>query len=337
MSYAVNPDYTVRPARLDDVESVCALCNAWSKRMQGYATHDPNEERVDWQVPGFDLETDTRVVCDTRGALIGFASVWDVGDPHVLVNGGFRVHPDHDDPSLEEALLDWTESRARRSIERAPADARVVLAHHALDRDGPRQRLLARRGYERVRQYVRLRIEMNQPPAPSAIPEGIAIRPFEPDTDLRPTVLAIRESFRDHWGHVERDLEEDVQMWGHWVREDPDFDPSVWHLACEGDEVVGVSLGTTKRPEAENLAYIFTLAVRRAWRGRGTARALLRHSFAAFYERGRPVVDLHADAENLTGAMRLYEGAGMHVVERNVEYEKELRPGVDLVTRAAHG
>ena len=85
--------------------------------------------------------------------------------------------------------------------------------------------------------------------------------------------------------------------------------------------------------EAENLAYIFVLAVRKAWRGRGIARALLQRAFATYYEREKTVVDLDADAANLTGAMRLYESVGMRQVWRNDAYEKELRPGVDLQNR----
>jgi mycothiol synthase len=328
----LSPDHVVRPARLDDVETVCALCNAWSMKMEGMSTHDVNETRVDWQLPGFNLETDT-VVVHANGSLIAYASVWDTGEPHVRVGGFSRVHPNHDDPALEEALLLWLESRGKQAIERAPADARVTLTHGAFSEDRARKELLVRHGYELVRHYVRLRIEMSEPPVAEEIPEGIVIRPFDPETDLRPTVLAVREAFRDHWGHVERDLDEELKQWEHWVTEDPDFDLSVWHLACDADEVAGALLGAAKRPEAENLAYIFVLAVRKAWRSRGIARALLQRSFAAFYERGKPIVDLDADTANLTGAMRLYESVGMRPVWQNDAYEKELRPGIDLHTR----
>jgi hypothetical protein len=39
------------------------------------------------------------------------------------------------------------------------------------------------------------------------------------------------------------------------------------------------------------------------------------------------------DSENLTGALRVYERAGMRAAWQSVWYEKELRPGVDLATR----
>jgi len=44
-------------------------------------------------------------------------------------------------------------------------------------------------------------------------------------------------------------------------------------------------------------------------------------------------VRLDADSQSLTGALRVYERAGMRVVRQFVTYEKVLRPGIDLATR----
>ena len=55
---------------------------------------------------------------------------------------------------------------------------------------------------------------------------------------------------------------------------------------------------------------------------------------AEFYRRGQPKVGLGVDASNLTGALRVYERAGMHVARQNNIFEKELRAGVDLVTQS---
>jgi ribosomal protein S18 acetylase RimI-like enzyme len=325
--------YTVRPATLDDAEDVCRMCNAWSMAMRGIATHDPVEERLDWASPGYELETDSRVAFDHKGALVGYASVWDAEEAHVRVGSFLRIHPDHEDASLRTGLADWIEERAREAIERAPADARVIVAMSAFSEDARGAEFLRHRGFSVVRHFVRLRITMDEPPPPPQLPEGIRFRSFDRDRDLVGAAMAMREAFRDHWGHIEGDPEEDLAQWRHWVYEDPDFDPAVWHLAVDGDEIVGGSFGTTERPEAEDLAYIYVLGVRKAWRGRGIARALLRHSFRTFYERGRPVVDLDADAASLTGAMRLYGGVGMRTIWRNDAYEKELRPGRDLSRR----
>ena len=67
------------------------------------------------------------------------------------------------------------------------------------------------------------------------------------------------------------------------------------------------------------------LAVAAPARGQGLGLALLRQAFAEFLRRGRPAVGLAVDAENSTGATRLYGRAGMRVLRRFDRYTKELR------------
>lgn len=64
----------------------------------------------------------------------------------------------------------------------------------------------------------------------------------------------------------------------------------------------------------ENADHISILGVLASGRGRGVARAMLRHCFAAAQTGGRTAVLLHVDVANVTGALRLYESAGMRVV-----------------------
>lgn len=82
------------------------------------------------------------------------------------------------------------------------------------------------------------------------------------------------------------------------------------------------------------MGYVGTLGVRRAWRKRGVGLALLRHSFGEFQRRGKPRAALHVDASNLTGALRLYESAGMHVHLASDMYEKEIRPGMEISVKS---
>ena len=53
---------------------------------------------------------------------------------------------------------------------------------------------------------------------------------------------------------------------------------------------------------------------------------MLLQAFGAFYRQGRPGVGLGVDSENLTGATRIYERAGMKVTRDFAIFEKELRP-----------
>jgi ribosomal protein S18 acetylase RimI-like enzyme len=75
------------------------------------------------------------------------------------------------------------------------------------------------------------------------------------------------------------------------------------------------------------IGWIGTLGVRRPWRKRGLGEALLHYSFDEFYKRGMKTISLGVDAQNPTGATRLYEKVGMRAASEFVTYEKELRPG----------
>jgi GNAT superfamily N-acetyltransferase len=99
---------------------------------------------------------------------------------------------------------------------------------------------------------------------------------------------------------------------------DEGFDPSLYFLACEGDEVVGITLGRLR----DEAGWVRTVGVRRPWRRQGVAMALLLTAFRAFYDRGIHVVGLGVDAQSLTGATRVYERAGMHVRTRYDAYQK---------------
>ncbi len=54
--------------------------------------------------------------------------------------------------------------------------------------------------------------------------------------------------------------------------------------------------------------------------------ALLQRSFAEFRARGGEQAKLVVDSENLTGATRLYERAGMRISRQYDRYEKVLPP-----------
>jgi len=64
--------------------------------------------------------------------------------------------------------------------------------------------------------------------------------------------------------------------------------------------------------------------VRRPWRKRGVASALLCASLHAFKTEGLSFATLGVDTENLTGALRLYERVGFKPVKRFIQYDKPI-------------
>ena len=182
------------------------------------------------------------------------------------------------------------------------------------------------------RHSFQMRIEMDEPPPKPKWPEGIRVRKYNPDEDAEAVYRADDEAFKDHFGYVKEPFEEGFKHFMHFMVNEEGYDPDLWFLAMDGGEIAGVSLCRKWSWEYRDVGWVSSLGVRRPWRKRGLGLALLLHSFNAFYERGKRKVGLGVDASSLTGAVRLYEKAGMHVFRRYDRYEKELRPGVELGT-----
>jgi len=108
------------------------------------------------------------------------------------------------------------------------------------------------------------------------------------------------------------------------------FDPELFFLAMDEEEIAGAALCSPRFGGDPETGIVETLGVRRPWRRRGIALALLHQSFGEFYRRGHKHVGLGVDTQNLSGATRLYEKAGMHVAQEFTFYERELRPGEEL-------
>ena len=322
MSLPLPKGFTARPATLDDVDAAVELVNLCSMELIGRPEFEAHEFRNDWQSPSLDPATNVRLVYASDGTLAGYGGLWDPA-PHVQMHAMGSVHPAHRGQGVGAYLAAWIEERARRSIPLAPEGVRVTVDQMKLDRDAlARERLLAS-DYRLVRYFIRMRIDMDGPPPAPDLPAGVVIDtlaglPGKPRQRLWPVVHAERDIFRDHFGYVEMPLQEEYDEWWHWIEHDPEHDPSLWFLALAGDEVVGVSLCQPKMAEDPGAAYVMSLGVRRSWRRRGVALALLRHTFGAFYRRGTCLVALDVDAESLTGAPRLYRRAGMRVQRRSV-------------------
>jgi mycothiol synthase len=178
---------------------------------------------------------------------------------------------------------------------------------------------LAERGYGLVRHFFRMLTPLDGEIEPPHWPAGIAVRTLQPG-DERAVHAATEDAFADHWDFESRPYE----RWAKSTFENEHFDASLNFLALDGDEIAGVCLCAQHQSGEPGYGWVMTLGVRPRWRRRGLGLALLRHAFATFRERGFDRVGLGVDGENTTGAVRLYERAGMHVAHRHDLFEKTL-------------
>jgi ribosomal protein S18 acetylase RimI-like enzyme len=289
----------VRQLREDDGDAVAALfVEGWgeSRRMDGAEIREWFNNQA--------LQPENLLVLEHEGRVAGYFDVWieeDVADLDLAA------------PGFWDETFDHAENRAR-----ALGAKRVrsfVVEEHALGD------LVAARGYRRIRSSWTMEIEFGVvAPAEPVIPAGIAIRPYRHPEDEQRVYEATQEAFADHWDFHPSPIE----TWREFSVKAGNFEPDLWLVAWAGDEVAGASLNYPERSGDPGHGWVGTLGVRRAWRRRGLGETLLRRSFAALYARGWRKVRLSVDAENPTGATRLYERAGMRVLRRSNTWERVL-------------
>lgn len=327
----------IRPMTLDDVPALVDIVNAiFAHRGQDRRTTEQNM-RNDLQEPDFDITHSTRIVHTNEGQAVGYAIVYDTGKPPISNWLSVEVHPDYVDTVVGEHLMAWGLVRAQEAIVRCPDDARVIVRAGTLVGYTPDERLYEKMGMSLVRYFFRMLISMEEAPPTPVMPEGMSIRLYEHPQDLRVMVETFVESFRDHWGFWEEPIEDEIKFWKHHLENDSLFDPSLIFLAVDDatGEVGGLCLCRSEEWSDPKVAYVADLGVKRAYRKRGLALAMLHHAFGELWRRGRTGVSLYVDASSLTGATRLYERAGMNVHERSASYAYELRPGKDYTTQEA--
>lgn len=326
---AVPAGFTVRSATPADAEAATEMFNIWMQRTAG--ENDlaaPNILREDWSSPKFDPAEDIRLVFSPTGQLVGYIEVWTNSTPPVHPWIWGRVHPDFGGLGIGTALLNWAEERACHVLPTLPIDLRFAPRSGCLRVAENSKKLLEDRGFAHIRSSYEMRIEMDEMPSAPVWSEGITLKTGSFD-ELPAIYSAFEESFRDHFGHVEEPYEEGLQRFTHFMKSDGQ-DPSLWFLAMDGAEIAGVSLCRLEGYSDKNMSWVNILGVRRPWRKRGIGVALLKHSFREFYARGKRIAGLGVDAQNLTGALRLYEKAGMHVHMVFDTYEKMIREGREI-------
>jgi mycothiol synthase len=286
----------LRPPQPADAEAVATLVNEHSVSI-GLPPDTATGDVTAWWAADNVIAT----VAEAGGEVVGYGDLY-VRRNHVRLDAGGR--------DGQEQLLDELE---RRAAEHA-AVVRTVLH----ERDPVRERLAAR-GYRSVRGSYDMEITLDQALEAPDWPDGIVPRAARAGDE--PTFYRVHEeAFADHWGYAPRAYEE----WAHLYGTLRPFDPKLWLVAEEDGQPAGIAICEGGKEGDEQTGWVHVIAVRRPWRGRGLGLALLRWSFQALATHGLRTAALGVDAENTTGAVRLYERAGMRVVQRSETWELEL-------------
>lgn len=307
--------YAVRPAAPDDIEAVAELVGAYDTVDFGR----PDELGLEFLREGWPQTQGERtgawIVLRSNGDCAGFAVTSMEAGRDSVVEALGRAHPRDANKGIGAALLDLTEAHARARPSQRPADVR--LRHDVSGSDSAARKLLRHAGYDHVRRFLHMEIDVSGAVPPASV-HGITIRRARLPAEER-VIHALNEAaFGDDWDFV-------PSSFAGWVlgsTRSPESDPSLWFVALADDVIVGFLWARVRG----TFGYVNDIAVAEDARGRGIGGALLRHSFAEFRRRGFTKVMLNVDADNPTGAPRLYRNAGMRIRRGWDVYEKVLGP-----------
>ena len=260
---------------------------------------------------------------EVHGQTVAFSRVWWVQESatcRLYKSLGF-VRPHWRRKGLGASMLRHNERRLRQAA-RAHPEGKKLLRVWATDKEYGALALFAAAGYEPVRHFIAMTRPIDTPLPDAPMPHGLTVRPVRPD-HIRPIWQARDEAYRDHWGYVPS-TEGDYLRW----TQDRLFAPHLWRVAWDSDQVAGIVLN--RLDQARNVkyqrkrGYTQDVFVRRPWRRRGLARALLVQSIEMFRGMGMQETALGVDTQNPHGALRLYESVGYRESKRHTFFNKKM-------------
>ncbi len=274
---------------------------------------------------------------EVYGEVLGYSRLWwkqELDGQRIYTHFCFLL-PEWRGQGIRCAMLRHNESRLREIAalhwNGGPhQDKKGLFQAVAADTEDDWATLLSHEGYAVVRyEFDMVRPNLDDiPDDPTELakawplPEGLEVRPALP-VHHRAIWEASREAFQDHWGTTEW-TEDTFAEW----QTSPLFTPQLWQVAWDGEQVAGMVLSHIDQEENVEYGrlrgYTDDISVRRQWRRRGLARALIARSLRLLKEQGMTEAALGVDADNANGALRLYQSMGFGEVKRYLTFRKSL-------------
>jgi mycothiol synthase len=269
---------------------------------------------------GFDPRADT-ILAEIDGRLIAYGEASrTVRDGRSVYSTSGTVHQDWRRRGLGRAILRQNERRLREMADGHEDPGGRVLNSWIDDAQGGARQLLEADGYGPVRYGFAMRRPSLDELPEAPLPDGIEVRPVRRE-DHRAIYDADTDAFLDHWEAHERTEEDFIAMYAA-----PYLDTALWRVAWDGEQVAGSVMATVWVTENERLgvrrAWLDHISVRRAWRRRGVARALIVSALDGLRASGLDEAMLGVDGENPNGALPLYESLGFVVKARGSTWRK---------------
>ncbi len=284
--------------------------------------------RQDLNAPDLDKERDIRLWQDEDGRVIGFGklSIKESVDGYL----SFRVHPSLRGEGIEQEIISWGEKRMQEVAK--DTSASVKLRSGSRDTQIERMELLESYGFTPKRYFLNMERSLAESFPKPELPVGFTLQSHSyPEFSsklgqrrfLEALVEMYNQTFIDHWNFHELtvDLLENKMS-------SPDYRQDLNLVALTADGTFAAFcicfiLAQNNQRKGTREGRIADLGTRRGFRKRGLGKAMLLSGMERLRDVGMDKVLLGVDAENPSGANRLYESVGFRKVHTNIVYSKE--------------
>lgn len=309
-----------RPIDKGDVEAWAALTAAKEKVDQEGENFSAEDLAEALDRPGRNMARDSIGLWED-GRMIGYGvlhvspSVVDVD--RVRTEGA--VDPERRRSGLGTALMRWLIQRAGEVHAATHAQTPGLVCAGASSDNVSATSLFEGLGFTPERFFFDMRRQLDQPVPDTAVAGGLRLTPYDPahDEALR---LAHFEAFSDHWGWSPPTPE----LWRSRSIGSRAFRGAQSYLVLDGETVAAYVNCYEWEADTEATGvrelYIGQVGTRRAYRGRGLARATIAKVLTEGAQAGYQRAGLGVDADNPTGALGLYENLGFSTHKKFTDY-----------------
>ncbi len=305
---------------LEAIADLINTCESVDRLDEGTTISELQQE---FNQPSLDVARDIRLWEDAEGNLIAFAQL-SISEPGEVIDGWlwFRVRPDARSGDVEAATVAWGETRMREVKQQLGAS--VKLRSWARAENADRISVLTNSGFKPDRYFCRLARSLSDPIPQPQFPEGFALPQSPGAEDAEAWVEMFNQTFIDHWNHHDLTVENFK-----YNLAKPDYRNDLDLIVVDDDGKFAafcyceISQEENDRT-GRNEGWIGVLGTRRGFRKIGLGRAMLLAGLHRLKAAGVETAILGVDADNQSGAMRLYESVGFHNIRNTISYVKDV-------------